>query len=236
MAKINDSIFRYDRDFVERFNRACDDIIQSKYILAEGKISVLLQTIAANKYLYEFFKNAVDGFDFSHEYRRSQISDGKRYTLTLPQNPIRLIAYVFCLLLEFDSRRLSVKDFLHEFFYSELGANVEYERFVIDVVVPFKHNVNKLLSDTDEETDDPNPADELFAELSAVLTSLTGAHDELAFLMAALKKAVDTDDKLLAQTAFIGGKNTAKADGLLESMAPILEKLRVFLISTGFLR
>ncbi len=238
MSKIDDRIFNYDKNYPELFNRACDDVIQSKYIIAEGKISLLLQTIAANKYLYEFFRNAVDGFDFRHEYGRSQIPDGRRSSLVLPSNPVRLTAYVFCLLLDFDSGRLLLRDFLHTFFYSELGANVEYERFVIDIMVPFKHSVNMLLGERNEPAaaaPADNPTHAVFADITAELTRLNGQYDELTFLLAALKKGIDTQDKLLAQTAYIGSKNAARVSGVLEFIAPHMEKLRIYLIGTGVL-
>lgn len=237
MSKIDDRIFSYDKSFADRFNRACDDVIQSRYIIAEGKIALLLQTIAANKYLYEFFKNAVDGFDFRYEYTRSQIPDGRRNSLVLPSNPVKLTAYVFCLLMDFDTRRILLRDFLHEFFYSELGANVEYERFVIDIMVPFKHSVNRLLGEKDEPVaEEQNPTHAVFADITAELTRLNGNYDELTFLLAALKRAIDNGDTLLAQTAFIGSKNTARANGVLEFIAPHLEKLRIYLIGIGVLR
>lgn len=232
---IKDTVFNYDRNYVAMFNHACDEVIQSKYIIAEGKISALLQTIAGNKYLYEFFKNAVDGYDFAREYKKSLIANDSRYSLALPTNPVKLTAYVFCLLLDFDTRQMLLKDFLHDVFYSELGANVEYERFVIDIIVPFKRCVNKLLNEKDEPEQDPS-VEEVFRSLSSILTETGAPSEELNFLLAALKRAVQTEDRLLAQVAFIGSKNTAKALDVLTKIAEPMEKLRIYLIDNGFLR
>ena len=57
----------------------------------------------------------------------------------------------------------------------------------------------------------------------------------MTFLLAALKKGIDTQDKLLAQTAYIGSKNAARVSGVLEFIAPHMEKLRIYLIGTGVL-
>ena len=84
------------------FKSAADELLSCKFILAEKRISELLKTIAANKELVELFKTALSGYNYAVEFNKSRVASKGKVRLELPKNQARKIAYVFCLLMEFD--------------------------------------------------------------------------------------------------------------------------------------
>ena len=50
------------------FKAAADELMSSKYILAEKRISDLLKTIATNSELLDLFRTALSGYYYSVEF------------------------------------------------------------------------------------------------------------------------------------------------------------------------
>ena len=53
------------REQIALFLRRCDELMQSKYIIADTKIGELLQSIAMSDLLYAFFRDATAHFDYA---------------------------------------------------------------------------------------------------------------------------------------------------------------------------
>ncbi len=137
----------YMKDGEEAFEQvlaACDELINAKVILAETKVSVLLQKIAESKKAYSLLDDVLKGFDFNYEFtlakRRNAVG---AYTLVLPSDDRRLAALVFCLLLEFDTTSCDLQSFLDVYYYGDTPAN-EFAMFVRDMIVPFKQAISSL--------------------------------------------------------------------------------------------
>ena len=105
----------YD-DGLDAFIAACDDLMSTKFLLAERKISALLATIAASERLYGLFKQALNGYNRQVEWKKSIVTVGGRSKLVLPQTQSRLLAYAFCLLMEIDTGKKSLRLLLDEYF------------------------------------------------------------------------------------------------------------------------
>lgn len=52
------------REQIDLFLRRCDELMQSKFIIADTKIGELLQAIAASDLLYAFFRDITKDFDY----------------------------------------------------------------------------------------------------------------------------------------------------------------------------
>ena len=133
------------------FESACQELIHTKYILAEKKISLLLQTIAKHKNLYALISNCVQDFDFKHELEIAKAAASGR-GLVLPQERKKLVAFVFCLLLSFDTNQTDFKKFLHTFYFEAQGPGTEYERFASEAIGAFSQAVASLYY---KEADEP---------------------------------------------------------------------------------
>ena len=137
------------QDFCEK----CDSLCSSKLILADKKISNLLKTIAASEDICIFLKDCLEGFNYKIEYLKSKQPDGEKkdkYIIALPTEK-SLVAFVFCLLCEFENKEKDLTDFLIEFYdFNEL-FNDGFANFCNKVIIPFKNTVTALCSGETEE-------------------------------------------------------------------------------------
>ncbi len=141
---------------IASFKAAADDLIGSKYILAEKRISELLKTIAENPGLISLFKTALSGYNYSVEFNKSRVANKGKIRLVLPKNQARKIAYVFCLLVEFDTKKRSLKQFLDEYYFMP-QPNASLALWTKDMIATFKdvteylylNGIETLLDDED---------------------------------------------------------------------------------------
>ena len=66
------------------FNTACDEFVNGKYILAEVKISSLLNIIAEDDKLRNIVASTLENYDFKENLIKATKSEGNGYSLTLP--------------------------------------------------------------------------------------------------------------------------------------------------------
>lgn len=126
------------------FDLFCDEMVASKYILADRKISQILKCIAGSRKLYDIIDNCMQGFDFGVALARSKNQDenGINYLIP-PKNRSHQIAFVFCLLFSFDTNQTDFKMFLHTFYYHPSNPNIEFSDFTAHLIMPFKANILK---------------------------------------------------------------------------------------------
>jgi len=125
---------------IDEFKAACDSLLNSQYILAEGRIGLVLESIAASQILYSLFDEVLKGFDYKTTAR--EYGAGREFRL--PDTPEKIAALVFCVLLDMDKRVILLEDFLPFFYASDL--NVAYENFLARIILPFRTAVLHLLS------------------------------------------------------------------------------------------
>jgi hypothetical protein len=247
---------RDDGNYIEKFENACSDMAHSRYILAESKISALLQTVAGDISLYELFKSVMTDFDFSFELNKSKIPDGyNTHKIVLPHSKRKVAAYVFSLLYAFDTHAMSLKDFLHEFFYTAAGANAEYEQFVRQIIVPFKNSVVDIINgDEDRESieepffekDDPEldtgaveTAVMIVGDMIAAIQDSPDVNanerEELLLVCEGLRNTVGTKNKKLILILFIGCRNTVRVSKLSKALWPQIELLEQRFRENGIL-
>ena len=119
-------------DGLHEFIRACEELKNCKYVLAENKIAGLLKSIADNKQLYSMFGTIMYGFDYKRVFNACVAERG----FALPLEKKKAIALVFRILLDIDGGKLPLKQFLEAYFYSE-QINESFARFALEVVAPF---------------------------------------------------------------------------------------------------
>ena len=217
----------YMKDGEEAFEQvlaACDELINAKVILAETKVSVLLQKIAESKKAYSLLDDVLKGFDFNYEFtlakRRNAVG---AYTLVLPSDDRRLAALVFCLLLEFDTTSCDLQSFLDVYYYGDTPAN-EFAMFVRDMIVPFKQAISSLYYDGgvlsgggDERLTEGEAASAPrlpvgnATDINSLFTDLTAMSDKLH--EAELAQS-DFDDAVVSLTGLSRALSAADRDGI----------------------
>jgi len=124
---------------IDEFKTACDNFRSSQYILADIKITALLESIAISKTLYELFNEILVDFDYKETARNFMTNNFK-----LPEDPKIISALVFCILLDMDKKNIDLNDFLT--IMSKGDINYNYETFLEKIILPFKTSVLYLLS------------------------------------------------------------------------------------------
>lgn len=123
---------------VKRFISSCDDMINGKFILADIKILKILNMIAGSEPLYKYIQHCMIDFNFEREYGKAAVKNRiSGTTFVPPSEHEKLVAMVFCLLVEFDKKRLDFYTFISENF-ATLTPGGEYNLFAKTLLVPFR--------------------------------------------------------------------------------------------------
>ncbi len=124
-----------DLEKVKEFEAACEDMLNSRYILADSKIIRILQTVALSTVLQSIIGGALKGFDYAATAR--EWGNGK---MKMPSTEKDYVALVFCVLADLDSHKINFNDFLKSFFWNG-DINMAYATFCSSMVAPFKRYV-----------------------------------------------------------------------------------------------
>jgi len=177
------------------FNEACDELQNSKIILADAKVSKLLRSIVSSPNLVEIIGNALVGYNFENEFSKcvSKTADGVT-SLTIPAEPYKVVALVFSLLTEFDSHRIDLQEFILNYFKTG-NLTKSFEHFNKELIAPFQHYMNKFagqdddseptqldleeaitndadVEETSQEVDDKDTPTKLFADLKVIFEQI----------------------------------------------------------------
>ncbi len=143
------------REQIDLFLRRCDELMQSKFIIADTKIGELLQAIAASDLLYAFFRDVTGNFDYpaaKSKYMNYAPYGKTQKKLLFPEDPAERLAFVFCLLMEFDNKTLDLGKFLQEYFYEDGSFYESFYAFCNQVIKPFRNAVKIMFTDSPEAT------------------------------------------------------------------------------------
>ncbi len=139
------------KEEIDLFLKKCDELMQCKFILADTKIGEVLKAIATSDLLYAFFRDLTKDFDYAAAKRKYMLpaADGARNVgkLRFPEDPAERLAFVFCLLVDFDTGRLDLDAFLQQYFYEDGSVYGSFYAFTNQVVKPFKSAVRMLFRD-----------------------------------------------------------------------------------------
>ena len=234
-------IERYD-DGINSFIASCNDMMSAKFLLAEKKISALLATIAEHERLYDLFRQALKGYNRQVEWKKSVVTVGGRNKLVLPQTQSRLIAYAFCLLMEIDTGKKSLRSVLDEFFY-HTNPNEEFTLFCKTVIAPFRDVteyafISGLDSIEEEDCFDfslRETVKDILQKLnSAVNESVTvdvSIKQDLFAIARAIESSLTPNRVDLIKPLLIGYRNTVSACALRETLTPLVDELKKVLVS-----
>ena len=134
------------------FINSCNDFIDGKFILADIKIAKLLKLITNSPSLYDLIAECMINYDFQKEYDSVKISEGNS-CFTLPKETHKIIPFVFCLLVEIDSKRLNFNEFLKTQFPYANNQNEEYAAFSKNVIIPFRNSIANVFDIEIEQKD-----------------------------------------------------------------------------------
>lgn len=122
---------------IKKFIDSCDELISCKYLVAEYKIQTLLKALANAEEICELVGDCLEQFNRDREFAKAYIQDGHGdFTFVLPEEEYKVIALVFCTLVDIDNKKIDFTDFVKRFF----GNNENpFGSFIESMIVPFRH-------------------------------------------------------------------------------------------------
>ena len=170
---------------LELFLQKADDLLQSKYVLADIKIINLLKAIASSETILNVIKSSLDNFDYQKEklniLRPSTYMEDKG-EVVLPEDAKTVIAFVFNLLLEIDGKKVDLNAFMQKYFFEGGSYYESYASFMTKVILPFKtaiKTVMERLISGEMET----PFEEKKEEVVAEKKDFTTYKEEIKYLL-----------------------------------------------------
>lgn len=211
------------KEQVFTFNQKCEELKKCKFIMATTKIKDLLKCIVNCGELYRLFEAVTKDFDYPAFKAKCLVTveDGiyQRSFVVLPQTVGQRLAFIFCILVEFDRDTLNFNDFLRKFFPEDGSYYASYRSFCALVIQGLQDAVMQVFR---EQLESVGPLQSVApnsyrAELKSVLNlALT---EEISFLS---ESALSDEEKengaeLLRALAVAIGKGDVEYIGALVS-------------------
>lgn len=230
--------------FVEK----CEDVINSRFIIADKKIRDLLKEVVTNKVIYSVLEKCLSNFNYEMEFMKARlpIVEGQnKYVLVLPEDNEKLIAFVFCLLHEIEDKTRDFQKFLQDFFYNNGSYFEGYNEFCVKVIRPFMYTMRVLLKETDVTLEMEAASGKFFGsdfvhidapslniileicdQMALSVEKNKGVlKEERAYIIEGFKNAAISKDRKLIKVAFIGLSYCLKGFKLCTKNMAKLEKL-----------
>lgn len=136
---------------IDLFLEKCDEVMRSKFIIADTKIGELLKSIATSDILYAFFREITKNFDYigAQQKYMNFMPDGStnKRKLLFPEDPAEKLAFIFCLLVDFDNKTFDLGEFLQEYFYEDGSYYESFYAFSNQVIKPFKNMIKVMFKE-----------------------------------------------------------------------------------------
>lgn len=186
----------------QAFYDACQELKDSKIILADSKVSKLLRAVVSCPSLVEIVGDAMVGYNFTAEMDKYVSSDLEgNQQINLPAEPYRVIAFVFCLLTEFDTNHLDLQEFVHQYFYAD-NLTESFERFNNEIITPFRDNLCEWVGFKKKKTED-NPMNETETVCNCEANEgqqsnqdIDNLFDDLVMILNQIKETINLDSRV----------------------------------------
>lgn len=124
-------------DNKESFIASCDDLITCKYLVAEYKIQKLLQELAKCEEACDLIGDCLAEFNREREFSKTFVKNGYGdFVCQMPSEEFKILALVFCTLVDIDNKKIDFTDFVKSFFGTEENP---FEAFISTMIVPFRN-------------------------------------------------------------------------------------------------
>ena len=139
-------ITKEEKNKLTDFFRACNDMIEGRFILSDTKVANILKCIVNSDILYNMYSKCVSNFKFAIVLENSLASNpGNEGHFVMPDDNKQIVAFVTCLLLEVDKKNISLQSFVTDNFFNPDGYNISYNSFAVTVLDGYKTAVKNLL-------------------------------------------------------------------------------------------
>lgn len=130
-----------EQESLEKFLYATNNLVESKFILIDRNISILLHATVDCEIIYNLIANCMINFDFVSEWKSATNSN----TLNFPEDVTKKIAFIFCMLNNIDDRKLDITKVLEHYFSSNPEIQ-PYDLFCKTVIIEFRNLILRTLN------------------------------------------------------------------------------------------
>lgn len=158
-----------EKEKLKNFFASVNEMIGGRFILSDVKVAKVLKNIASSEVLYDMFAKCLVNFNYDAEFERAKVSNRVNGGyFVMPEEEDKIVALVFCMLLEIDNQKLNLQSFVTDNFFSADGYNISYSNFALNVLVPFKTCVLNILGVDENGESITKDADELQANQTSI--------------------------------------------------------------------
>lgn len=136
---------------IKIFIDSCDDLISSKYLVAEYKLQIMLKALADAQEVCDLIGECLEQFNRDREFAKAYVHNGHGgFKFVMPEEEYKMIALVFCTLVDIDNKKIDFSDFVRRFF----GENENpFQSFLEEMIVPFRHLIAEAFGFENQETE-----------------------------------------------------------------------------------
>ncbi len=122
---------------IKNFIDSCDELIACKYLVAEYKIQQMLKQLANASDVCDLVGDCLEQFNRDREFAKAYVQDGHGgFMYVSPQEEYKIIALVFCTLVDIDGKKIDFTDFIKRFFGQQENP---FSAFIQQMIVPFRN-------------------------------------------------------------------------------------------------
>lgn len=148
-----------NRAEIDKFLEACDDLLNCKFLVAEYKIQRLLQQLASASDVCSLVGECLEQFNRDREFAKTFVQDGQGdFVCLMPSEEYKVIALVFCTLVDIENKKIDFVDFIKRFFGREENP---FKAFLDTMIVPFKKLIEEAFSYAENDKDEDHNDDEV---------------------------------------------------------------------------
>jgi hypothetical protein len=152
-----DSVKKQITDFLDK----CNELKNCKFIMATTKIKDLLKSIVNSSELYELFTTVTSKFDYLEAKRKCfvDVYDGvvNRSFISLPDTVGERLAFIFCLLVEFDRDTINFNSFLQRYFSEDGSYYASYHAFCDTIIFSLEQMIKDIFAQELAVNEEPEP-------------------------------------------------------------------------------
>lgn len=172
-----------NRAEIDKFLEACDDLLNCKFLVAEYKIQRLLQQLASASDVCSLVGECLEQFNRDREFAKTFVQDGQGdFVCLMPSEEYKVIALVFCTLVDIENKKIDFVDFIKRFFGREENP---FKAFLDTMIVPFKKLIEEAFSyaendkdedhhdvEDDEDEDDDKADEEVYEDVQKIAVQI----------------------------------------------------------------
>ena len=180
------------KEQVSTFLYKCEELKKCKFIMATTKIKDLLKCIVNSPQLYRLFDTVTKDFNYLDQKSKCLVTanDGflNRSFVLLPQTIGQRLAFIFCLLVEFDRDSLNFNEFLQRYFLEDGSYFASYQAFCRVVISSLEEMIKQVFREKIEEESENEPL------------KLPSVNTQRAKLISALSIAIEAEKQFILQS------------------------------------